>query len=277
MSKSCRRSSLSGTATQVGRISRSLIFALFAFWLLNVAWAQPKTPDVPTVQILSPAQGESEARTLLTRLLSQKPELSTTNTGQMRVRDGKGKQVEIPVRFEIACTETNWRSVYQTEPAPGVQGTAELVVIHSQGQPNVYRLKTGLEASSNTGAKALEGEQTMIPYAGSDFWVADLGLEFFHWPKQRVLRKEMRRGLYCDVLESADTRPGAGGYGRVVSWIDPDTGAIVHADAYDERNELLKQFDPTELKKVRGERQLEEMEMRNRKTGSHTWIKFELE
>ena len=27
----------------------------------------------------------------------------------------------------------------------------------------------------------------MTPFAGSDFWVADLGLEFFHWPEQKVL------------------------------------------------------------------------------------------
>ena len=38
----------------------------------------------------------------------------------------------------------------------------------------------------------------------------------------------------------------------------------------------MKEFDPSGLKKVNGQRKLEEMEMRNRKTGSHTWIKFDL-
>ena len=51
---------------------------------------------------------------------------------------------------------------------------------------------------------------------------------------------------------------------------------LVHADAYDAQGELLKRFDPANVEKVQGEYQLEEMEMRNRKTGSHTWIKFNL-
>ena len=51
---------------------------------------------------------------------------------------------------------------------------------------------------------------------------------------------------------------------------------IVHADAYDAQGELIKHFDPKNLEKVQGEYQLEEMEMRNRKTGSQTWIKFNL-
>ena len=40
---------------------------------------------------------------------------------------------------------------------------------------------------------------------------------------------------------------------------------------------LIKQFDPTGLKKVNGQRELEEMEMRNEKTGSQSWVKYDLE
>jgi YD repeat-containing protein len=116
----------------------------------------------------------------------------------------------------------------------------------------------------------------MVPFAGSDFWVADLGLEFLHWPTQRVLRREMRHGQPCAVLESLNPRPAPTGYARVVSWVDTDNGGILHADAYDARGQLMKEFDPSGLKKVNGQRKLEEMEMRNRKTGSHTWIKFDL-
>jgi hypothetical protein len=38
----------------------------------------------------------------------------------------------------------------------------------------------------------------------------------------------------------------------------------------------IKHFDPTGIVKVNGRRQLEEMEMRNVRSGSHTWIKFDL-
>jgi YD repeat-containing protein len=116
----------------------------------------------------------------------------------------------------------------------------------------------------------------MIPFAGSDFWIADLGLEFLHWPKQRLVRKELRRGQSCDVLESTNPDPRPGGYRRVVSWLDIDTGGIVHADAYDANDRLLKQFDPKEFTKIKGEWQLEEMEIRNRQKGSKTRIDFKL-
>ena len=51
---------------------------------------------------------------------------------------------------------------------------------------------------------------------------------------------------------------------------------IVHADAYDARGDVLKHFDPTNLEKIQGEYQLEEMEMRNPKADSRTVIKFNL-
>jgi hypothetical protein len=117
----------------------------------------------------------------------------------------------------------------------------------------------------------------MIPFAGSDFWVADLGLEFLRWSNQRVLKYEMRHGKSCKVLESVNPQPVPGGYARVVSWVMIESPhGIVHADAYDAKDELLKRFDPKSLEKVQGEYQLEEMEMRSRKTGTQTVIKFEL-
>jgi hypothetical protein len=79
------------------------------------------------------------------------------------------------------------------------------------------------------------------------------------------------------VLESTNPGPVPGGYTRVVSWVMTESPhGIVHADAYDERGEVMKRFDPSNIEKIQGEYQLEEMEMRNRKTGSHTWIKFNL-
>jgi hypothetical protein len=116
----------------------------------------------------------------------------------------------------------------------------------------------------------------MVSFAGSDFWLADLGLEFLHWPEQRLLRKELRVGRLCDVLESINPEPVPGGYSRVVCWLDRETGGILHADAYDIGKELLKKFEPKELKKVQGQYMLEEMEIRNHQTGTRTRVEFNL-
>ena len=119
----------------------------------------------------------------------------------------------------------------------------------------------------------------MLPFAGSDFWVADLGLEFLHWPQQRVLKKEMRKGQSCAVLESVNPHPVRGGYLRVVSWVGvnhPDEIVLIHADGYDDQDKKLKEFDPKNLEKVNGAYQLESMEMRNVQTNSRTLIEFDL-
>ncbi len=214
----------------------------------------------------------------MANLLAQRPPESLTNTGTLRIRGADGKQREKPVSFAIIVSGTNWRSVYEIANGAGQPEKQKLSVIHSDNEPNQYYLD---ETGATSEPRKLTSAQAMIPFGGSDFWLADLGLEFLHWPNQRVLRKELRRGQSCDVLESTNPTSQADGYVRVVSWIDIGSGGaglapIIHADAYEQDGRLLKQFDPKELKKVNGQWQLEEMEMRNRKTGSHTWIIFQL-
>lgn len=225
---------------------------------------------------LGPEESVRVGRQLVADLLRQRPESNITNSGVLRMRDAKDQERQVPVRFAIYATVTNWVSIYEALPPGNGAGGERLVVAHAGEAPNEYVLSRPAGATTNAGPVHLTGARTMVPFAGSDFWVADLGLEFLHWPKQRVLQKEMRHGQPCDVLESVNPQPSAHGYSRVVSWVDTDNGGILHADAYDAGGALLKQFDPTGLKKVNGQRQLEEMEMRDRKAGSHTWIKFDL-
>lgn len=227
---------------------------------------------------LDPVRGEQEGRALVAKLLAQRPEQNVTNTGWVRIREATGKRREIPARFEVYATPTNWVSAYETLASADGPGGARLTVVHTGGQPNRYELvEPGVAGGTNAVVKALTPDQTMVPFAGSDFWVADLGLEFLHWPVQRVLRYEMRHGKSCKVLESVNPQPVPGGYARVVSWVMVESPhGIVHAEAYNAKGDRLKQFDPKSLEKVQGEYQLEEMEMRSRKTGTQTVIKFEL-
>jgi len=228
--------------------------------------------------MLDRAQGEKEARALLAELLAQKPEQNVTNTGSVRIRDAAGKEREIPARFEIFRTPTNWVSAYETLPSPDGPGGARLTVTHRGEAPSRYELLDPAQAGGTNGAAMeLTPDQTMIPFAGSDFWVADLGLAFLHWPGQRVLKHEMRHGKSCQVLESVHPQPVPGGYARVVSWVMIESPhGLIHADAYDARGEVLKRFDPKNVEKIQGEYQLEEIEIRNRQTGSQTSIKFNL-
>ena len=120
-----------------------------------------------------------------------------------------------------------------------------------------------------------------LPFAG-DFLASDLGLEFFHWPEQKILKKENKRSRGCMVLESTNPNLPSNNtfppirYSRVVSWIDEESGGIVQAEVYDFKNKLLKEFAPKSFKKVNGQWELQEMEIRNVQTGSRTRLEFDL-
>ena len=123
-----------------------------------------------------------------------------------------------------------------------------------------------------------KGNETYIPFGDSDFWIADLGLEFFHWPQQKILPKttNLKRGREYTLLESTNPNPSTNGYARVLSWIDKESGGILEAEAYDTQGKLLKVFEPKSFKKVNGQWQLQEMEIRNVQTGSRTRLQFDL-
>jgi hypothetical protein len=245
----------------------------------QLGFAQPKNPAAPPPP-LAPAEGERVARELLSNLLAQKPAENATSTGTLKIRGPDRHEREIPVRFEIRITPTNWLGIY--EAAPVGDGPGErFTVVHTDGAPDEFLLQPlGGLPGTNTGPRKLTGSQLMTPLAGSDFWLVDLGLEFLHWPQQRVLKKEMKRDLFCDVLQSTNSAPSPGAYSRVVSWIAanrPEEIVIAQAQAYDKNDKLLKEFNPKKVRKINGVWQLESMEIRNLQTGSRTRLQFNLE
>jgi hypothetical protein len=253
-------------------IGLGLIFVSF------LSFAQPKSDLAPPPPI-DPVEGDRQGRELVARLLEQRPQQAVTNTALLKITDAKGNQRLVPARFDIVPTATNWLNIYEI-PGTNSTPTAKLTIIHSDAQANQYLLRTS-EAQGSPGGldRKLSANDLMVPFAGSDFWIADLGLEFLHWPQQRVLRVQMRKGLSCAVLQSINPQPSKDGYARVESWIAinrPEDVVIVHAEAFDAQDRLIKEFDPKKVEKVNGLWQLEEMEIRNRPARTKTRIGFNL-
>jgi hypothetical protein len=227
-----------------------------------------------TTNALSDA--EIQGRRLAQQLLEQQPATNFVQNGVLTIRASKGKRSEIPVQIQTLVQGPVWQVDYETT---GPSNRVRLIVLHEPDRPNGYYLWTGLEGGgieTDRKAATLSGKEIMKPFAGSDFWVADLGLEFFHWPEQKVLKKEIKRSRGCTVLESINPNPPTNGYSRVVSWIDGETLGIVQAEAYDAGGKLLKEFEPKSFKKVNGQWELQEMEIRNVQTGSRTRLEFDL-
>jgi len=254
-------------------------FALAAIILFFAFGAMAQTTNA-----LSDA--EIQGQQLVQKLLDERPTGSFTNTGVLQIRNAQGKRSEVPVKCEVITTLTNsnWESVYE---AGGTNQAFTLLVIHATDQLNQYFYRTnsaeGVPILTDIPilghlfrSHQLTGAELMTPFAGSDFWICDLGLEFLHWPGQKILKKEFARGRGCMVLESTNPNPSTNGYSRVVSWIDEESYGIAQAEAYDFNNKLLKEFAPKSFKKVNGQWELQEMEIRNVQTGSRTRIEFDL-
>ena len=231
---------------------------------------------VPACLMGAPEAEVTEGQNLAAELSAARPAHSFTNSGILRVRDAGGKRSGIPVTIRTLVTEGSdtWQIRYEAK----VAGTNEILIItHQPGEAPSYAISRAAEGQPAGAPQPLGPEAGATHFAGSDFWAADLGLDFFHWPGQKIIRRdkpEMRKGRPCRILESS--LPGAAGYVRVRSWIDLEHRQPLIAEAYDAQGNLVKEFSVGSVKKVDGVWQLKDMEITNEREGTLTRLEFDL-
>jgi hypothetical protein len=225
-----------------------------------------------------PATNDTAAGQALARQIrSAVPEERSDLHAALIVRAG-GQTRTVPASCRVAVHDDTWETDYQTAAATNA-GAERLVVIHRANGANTYRYARAPAAAAPlpepAGISAAQAAGTSL--AGSDFSLADLGLEFLHWPQQRQLKGEMRLGQPCYVLESRD--PEAEGITRVKSYIDKESNGLLIAEGYDAEGHLIKRFSlhGSSFKKVNGHYQLEKMDIRNLRNHSQTELKYDME
>lgn len=223
-----------------------------------------------------PSEGPAAGRALAAHLRSLRPTEEYKWRGTMKIMGRDHKALSVPMLCEATLTPTNW-SVMYLAAATAVTPSEKLTVVFSTNMPNEYVFA---QAATPGGPleppKTLMGEQADIPLAGSDFWLSDLGFEFYHWPDQVLLHGQMRRGRSCYVLESRNPHPAPGGYSRVVTWVDRESEQPLQAEAYGADGKLMKEFEIGSVAKVNGRWEVKNLKMFNRKAGSRTYINFDL-
>ena len=234
---------------------------MFFLWLFFITIAHSQTNTLTDAE----TQGRALAQRIINQLEIPASE-NITNTGTLAIRNKHEKQ-SLPIAFKILVTATNWVSLYEATTTNGVESIS---CPHSPDYSGDLEYHTPVPFSFD--GMALSDRS----FAGSDFSVGDLTLNFFHWPGQKVLKKDIHRSCGCIVLESTNPEPGTNGYSRVMSWIDTDSLGIVEAYAYDRNGKQLKDFEPENVKKVNGQWQVETLLMENVQTGSKSRIEFDL-
>ncbi|MEN9733570.1 MAG: hypothetical protein RLZ45_1565 [Verrucomicrobiota bacterium] len=220
---------------------------------------------------------QADGQALALEVRSLRPASTTTNRATLEIRNASGKRQRVPVVIETIAPQPDtdrWSTRYLAGSSD--MGTSEAVeILHRSDTAPEYRLQSPKGAQASPVAPTETGRS----FAGSDFSLIDLGLEFLHWPQQRLIpapkdHPHMVKGRSCRVLESRN--PSGKPYSRVVSWIDLEFRGLIQADAYDARGELLKQFSVGSFKKVDGVWMLKDMEIIDEQRGTKTRLEFEL-
>jgi hypothetical protein len=252
---------------------RNLILTLLAAGLMvSIPTAAEGQPLAAKTQTPS---GDPQAQALVRELLLQRPQQDQRVRCELRLRNADGKRKTVLVQYTTVPGEENWQNIYETTGQPPNE---QLIVLH-RGVLSTQYIYRADDGTADQKPKVLEGPDANIPFAGSDFWLSDLGLEFLHWPQQRLIRDAkitMRMSRPCKVLESSNPSSNLkeGSYARVESWIDAEFGGLIYAKAYDWKGKLLKVFSLQGFKKVNGTVQVKDMEIRNEQTDSRTKLEF---
>jgi hypothetical protein len=222
---------------------------------------------------------DAEADALITEMHSRVPERATAVYGTMRIREGR-RVTEVPLKYTVVPDAAGWRGIYQTQPA-GDRIAEELTIVYRPGEPNTYiHQRHAPLASGQPEPRTLTGEEAFVPFASSDYWLADLGMEFFHWPMQRLVRDAritMRKGRACKVIESTNPNPAGTGYSRVVSWVDAEYLVPIYAEAFDQAGKRFKLFSLKGFKRVNGSWEPKELELANERNDTRTRLEFTFE
>lgn len=239
-----------------------LRLVLLTFAAMVRAWT-----DVPA--------DEEEGRALALELRTARPPASFTNRGTLRITSPEGSVRRVPVSITtLVDADAEWQVIYAAQVGLNLES---LSLVRRLAHPPEFEFARSVTNSTLPVPKDIPAEETQQPFAGSDFWLSDLGLEFLHWPDQKILRRdkpEMRKGRPCRVLES--TNPKARGYTRVRSWVDIENKGVILAEAFNSAGTLIKRFSIGSVQKVDGEWQLKDMEMIDEVRGSETRLEFDL-
>ena len=228
---------------------------------------------------LTAAEGPSESNAagqeLAARLRSLRPAENTEVRGAFNIQRQDHDTQRIPLVMKVVMGNSSWETIYETAPIPS-RPAERLIIRRFADKPNEYLFGQGV-AITNPAPVPRQMLDTRL--GGSDFTFMDLGLEFLHWPMQRVIKTEkpaMKMGQPCEILESRTPRP-IGPYSKVRCYVTRQSGGIISAEAFDQNNTVAKEFAVRKMQKGdEGHYELKEMRMIDNKANSRTRIDFEV-
>jgi hypothetical protein len=94
---------------------------------------------------------------------------------------------------------------------------------------------------------------------GTDISYEDLAMKFLYWPEAAVTGEQTLLLRKCWVIRTEPGKKDDSQYGRVMLWIDQQSGALLQAEAYDPSGKLARRFKVISGQQIDGIRVLKQM------------------
>ena len=207
--------------------------------LANLGAGQPTSKVPPASRSEETANGEAKA--LVRELLARTPNSEQTFSGTLVTRDAENKRSSSSVRHTSRTIAGGWEDLWEVT-VPKLGHVERLIIAHRGLAHSQYLYWSDLKNSDTP--ILMPVDHLNVPFAGSDFSLFDLGLEFLRWPNQRIIKHRVptRFQRPCKVLESTPEGSVTRGYAKVLSWIDTETGGLLSAEAFDAAGKRIKRF-----------------------------------
>jgi len=123
--------------------------------------------------------------------------------------------------------------------------------------PQTIQLRL-LERDSRLEEITRDGSERVAParfddlVRGSDISYEDLAMKFLYWPRATIEGEQMMLLRKCWKIRVEPASKSESQYGRVLLWVDKDTGALMQAEAFNHAGLFARRFKVISGQKIDG-------------------------
>ena len=180
---------------------------------------------------LEAAEPTPDAREILRVVREAQSSQHQTLLGQLR----NGAK-SIPFRLVIDGNTTR----YQFTAPPQ---TIQLRLLESDSR---------LEEITRSGTEKVSAARFDTPVRETDISYEDLAMKFLYWPNARVEGEQMMLLRQCWIIRAEPSAKTESQYGRVMLWIEKESGALLQAETFDHAGKFAKRFKVISGQKIKG-------------------------